>query len=271
MTMPMRTLLRVALSLLVLAAVLIGLSYSVLRAQGVSTRHEGRMVSEETRNIGRDVRAIELSGPIDLTINYGAQPSLVVRGEQRLLANIETTQDGRVLHIGTRGIVLRHRQPIEVELTLAALERVGVDGSGHTEVNGFTGERIDLELNGSGSFEFNGRYRQAQAVVHGSGELTLDAGNGDRVDAELMGSGALTLAGAARSVKVQSSGSGTLDAQRLRADAVEVRQTGSGNTSVTAHATVAAAVSGSGDIDVYGNPPQRTISRTGSGDVHFEH
>ena len=267
----MRTLFRVGLGLLVLAVVLIGLSYSMLRAQGVSVRHEGRMVSEETRPVGRDIRAVELSGPIDMTLHYGAQPKLVVRGEQRLLANIETTQDGRVLLIGTRGIVLRHRQPIVVELTLPALDRVGVDGSGDTEVNGFTGERIELELNGSGSLEFNGRYRKARAVVQGSGELTLDTGNGDRVEGELMGSGEMTLAGAARSVKLESSGSGMLDAQRLRAEDVEVRQTGSGNTSVTAHATMVAAASGSGDIDVYGKPPQRTISRTGSGDVHFEH
>jgi hypothetical protein len=269
--MPVRTLFRVALSLLVLAFVLIGLSYGMLRAQGVSVRHEGRIVSEETRPIGRDIRAVELSGPIDLTLRYGARPSLVVRGEQRLLANVETTQDGAVLHIGTRGIVLRHRQPIMVELTLPALDRVAVDGSGDSEINGFTGERIELELNGSGSLDFNGRYRQARAVVQGSGALTVDAGNGDRVEGELEGSGELTLAGAARSVKLESSGSGMLDAQRLRADDVEVRQTGSGNTSVTAHATVVAAVSGSGDIDVYGNPPQRTVSRTGSGDVHFDH
>lgn len=267
----MRTLFRVALGLLVLAFVLIALSYGMLRAQGVSVRQEGRMVDEQTRPVRRDIRAVELSGPIDLTLHYGAQPKLVVRGEQRLLANVETTQEGRVLLIGTRGIVLRHRQPIVVELTLPALDRVGVDGSGTTEVNGFTGERIELELNGSGSLEFNGRYRKARAVVQGSGELTLDAGNGDRVEGELEGSGELTLAGAARSVKLESSGSGMLDARRLRGDAVEVRQTGSGNTSVTAHATLAAAVSGSGDIDVYGKPPQRTISRTGSGDVHFEH
>lgn len=268
--MAMRTLLRIGASLLVLAVVLTGLAYSVLRAQGVSVRHEGRTVSEETRPVKRDARVVELSGPIDLTLQYGPQAALLVRGEERVLANIETTQEGRVLRIGTRGIVLRHRQPIEVVLTLPALERVAVDGSGNSEINGFTGERIELELTGSGSVEFNGRYRQARAVLHGSGALTLDAGNGDRVEGELMGSGEMTLAGAARSVKLQSSGSGRLDAQRLRADSVEVRQTGSGNSSVTAHASIAAAVSGSGDIDVYGNPPERTISRTGSGDVHFE-
>jgi len=267
----MRSLVKVAFGLLVLAFVLIGLSYGALRAHGGSARLDARIVGEETRPVTRQVRAVELSGPIDLTLRYGAQPRLVVRGEQRLLANVDTAQTGRVLHIGTRGIVLRHRQPIAVELTLPALDRVGVDGSGDTRVNGFSGEMIEVELNGSGSVDFNGRYRQAKAVVHGSGELTLDAGNGDSVAAELTGSGTIALAGAARSFDGASNGSGTLDAQRLRADTVNVRQTGSGNASVTASATVAVAVSGSGDVDVYGDPPQRSISRTGSGDVHFDH
>lgn len=267
----MRTLLRVGLGLLLLAFVLIGLSYGALRSHGGSARLEARIVGDETRTITRQVRAVELSGPIDLTLRYGAQPQLVVRGEQRLLANIETKQDGRVLHIGTRGIVLRHRQPIEVELTLPALDRVGVDGSGDSRINGFSGETIEVELNGSGNVDFNGRYRQAKVIVHGTGQVTLDAGNGDSIEADLTGSGTITLAGAARSFQAQSNGSGTLDAQRLRAETVKVRQTGSGNASVTAHASVAAAVSGSGDVDVYGNPPQRSISRTGSGDVHFDH
>jgi len=270
----MRSLLRTGFGLLILAFVLIGLSYGMLRAQGGSAHNDHirtRIVGDETRPITRQVRAVELSGPIDLTLRYGAEASLLVRGEQRLLANVETSQTGRVLHIGTRGIVLRHRQPIEVELTLPGLDRVGVDGSGDTRINGFSGERIELELNGSGSVDFNGRYRHARAVVHGTGELTVDAGNGDSVEAELTGSGTITLAGAARSFSAMSNGSGTLDAQRLRAEEVKVRQTGSGNASVTAHATVAAAVSGSGDVDVYGDPPTRSISRTGSGDVHFDH
>lgn len=267
----MRSLLRVGFGLLVLAFVLIGLSYGALRTQGGTARLEARLVGDETRQVTRQVRAVELSGPIDLTLRYGAEPVLVVRGEQRLLANVETSQEGRVLHIGTRGIVLRHRQPIEVELTLPSLERVGVDGSGDTRINGFSGERIELELNGSGSVDFNGRYRHAKATVHGTGELTLDAGNGDSVEAELTGDGTIVLAGAARSFQAASNGSGTLDAQRLRADDVKVRQTGSGNASVTAHANLAVAVSGSGDVDVYGNPSQRSVSRTGSGEVHFDH
>ncbi len=265
----MRALLRVGFALLVLACVLIGLTYTMLRAQGVATRPEGRSVTSDTRSVGRDVRAIELGAPVDLEVRYGPQPGLVVRGEERLLQNIETSISDGVLRIGTRGILLRHRQPLEVEVTLPMLERLALDGSGDTRINGFSGDRIDLSLSGSGSVQFNGRYRQARAVLHGSGDLSVDAGNSDSIEAELMGSGTLSLAGATRRFKYEGSGTGTLDAQRLRTEEAQLRQSGSGDASITVRDTVNAAVSGSGDIDVHGEPSQRNVSRSGSGTVHF--
>lgn len=265
----MRALIRVGLSLLILAFVLIGLSYTILRAQGVASRPEGRTVTTDTRTLERRVRAIELNAPVDLIVRYGPQPSLVVRGEQRLLQNIETSASDDTLRISTRGLLLRHRQPLEVEVTLPMLDSLNVDGSGNTRVNGFSGERIEVSLNGSGSVRFNGRYRQAKVALHGSGELSLDAGNSDSIDAELMGSGAMSLAGATRHFEFDGSGSGTLDAQRLRAEEAQLRQSGSGSSTVTVRDTVSAAVSGSGDIDVHGEPSQRSVSRTGSGTVHF--
>jgi len=265
----MRALLRVGFALLVLACVLIGLTYTMLRAQGVATRPEGRSVTSDTRSVGRDVRAIELGAPVDLEVRYGPQPGLVVRGEERLLQNIETSISDGVLRIGTRGILLRHRQPLEVEVTLPMLERLALDGSGDTRINGFSGDRIDLSLSGSGSVQFNGRYRQARAVLHGSGDLSVDAGNSDSIEAELMGSGTLSLAGATRRFKYEGSGTGTLDAQRLRTEEAHLRQSGSGDASITVRDTVNAAVSGSGDIDVHGEPSQRNVSRSGSGTVHF--
>jgi len=265
----MRALIRVGLSLLILAFVLIGLTYTMLRAQGGVNRSEGRSVTSDTRAIERGVRAIELNAPVDLSVHYGPQPGLTVRGEARLLQNIDTSIKDGVLRIGTRGILLRHRQPLEVEVTLPMLDRMALDGSGDTRINGFSGERIELTLSGSGSVQFNGRYRQAKAVVHGSGDLSVDAGNSDSIEAELIGSGSLSLAGATRQFTFEGSGSGTLDAQRLRAEQAQLRQTGSGDAAVTVRDTVSASVSGSGDIDVHGEPSQRNVNRTGSGTVHF--
>ncbi|MFL6673602.1 MAG: head GIN domain-containing protein [Massilia sp.] len=267
----MRSLLKIGFALLVMAFVLIGLSFGMLRAQGLSgpANPEGRMLSNETRAVGKSISGVELTGPIDLTLRYGATPSLVVSGEQRLLGNVQTSEEGGVLRIGTRGIVLRHRRPLQAVLVLPALQSLVVNGSGDSTVDGFSGERIELQQGGSGSVKFNGRYRRVFAGLHGSGELAIDAGTSNRVEVELNGSGEMTLVGSAQDLRAEVRGSGSLDAQHLRADAVSIQQVGSGSSVVFARNAVSAAVTGSGDIEVYGNPGTRSISRTGSGSVEF--
>jgi hypothetical protein len=266
----MRGLFKVGFSLLVLAFVLIGLSYAALRANGVSAAAEGRQLSSETRQVPAGVNAVDLDGPIDLTLRYGAAPSLKVRGEARLLDNIDVSNDGAVLHIGIRGMVLRHRRPLQVELVLPRLESVTVDGGGESTVNGFSGERIEVRMEGRGSLRFNGRFREIDAALSGNGELDLNGGAGiERFDAVLTGSGHMTIVGSARELHANASGSGELDARHLRAEKVHVSQTGSGQSTVHARQSVAASISGSGDIEVTGNPAERSVSRTGSGAVTF--
>jgi hypothetical protein len=266
----MRALLKVGSSLLLLAFVLIGLSYAMLRANGVAAASEGRQVASESREVPSGVSVVELDGPIDLTLRYGATPSLKVRGESRLLDNVDVSHDGEVLHIGIRGMVLRHRRPLEVELVLPRLERVKVDGSGDSTVNGFSGERIEVHVEGSGSLRFNGRFRDVDAALSGNGELDLNAGAGvEHFEALLTGSGKMTIVGSTRELQANASGSGELDARHLRADTVQVSQTGSGQSTVHAREKVSASISGSGDIEVVGNPAERSVSRTGSGAVTF--
>jgi hypothetical protein len=267
----MRALLKVGFSLLVLAFLLIGATYGLLRAQGTTGggNFESRMMSSDKRDIGKGITSVELTGPIDLTLRYGPTPSLEIHGEQRLLGNIESVQEGGVLHIGPRGILLRHRQRLQAVLVLPQLGSLTISGSGDSTVDGFSGEQIELTYDGSGSVKFNGRYRRVTAALHGPGDLEVEGGNSDKVSAELAGSGHMTLAGAARELNVHVAGSGELDAQHLRAESVSVEQMGSGHSSVQARTRLIASISGSGDVDVYGNPNQRTVSRVGSGDVSF--
>jgi hypothetical protein len=149
------------------------------------------------------------------------------------------------------------------------LSTLTVNGSGDSTVDGFSGEQVDVQLDGSGSVKFNGRYRRLSATLHGSGDLEVDGGNSDKISADLAGSGHLTLAGASRELAAHLAGSGELDAQHLRAEKVTIDQMGSGHSTVHARAIVSATVSGSGDVEVYGNPAQRTVRRMGSGDVSF--
>jgi mannose-6-phosphate isomerase-like protein (cupin superfamily) len=267
----MRALMKIGFGLLVLAMVLVALSYSMLRAHGISgpTNPEGRIVTSETRTLDGNVEAIELSGPINLTLRQGAVASMVVTGEQRLLSKVETNQDGATLHIGIKGMLLHHRQPLQVVMVLPSIERLDVTGSGQSIVNGFSGEKIDVRLKGSGNVKFTGRFQQVSAAVHGSGELEMNGGTSDSVDVELVGSGDITVVGACKKFKADQTGSGDLNAQHLDADDAVVNLHGSGSSIITAKKVATVVLRGSGDVNVYGSPDQRSVNRTGSGDVTF--
>lgn len=268
----MRALMKFGFSLLLLAMVLTGVAYIVLRNHGVSggaINPGSRLMATDSRSVSKNVNAVEVNGPIDLTVRYGPVPSLQVRGEQRLLSNIETTMEGDKLRIALRGLLLSHRRPLQAIVVLPQLNNLTVTGSGDAKVDGFSGEHVDLLMSGPGSIKFNARYRQVTARLHGNGDLDLDVGNSDRVDAQVIGSGSIAVAGSCTELAAETSGSGDINARHLRAEKVDLRQSGSGDSSVNARTTVTVSINGSGDVEVYGNPSQRSVSRVGSGEVIF--
>jgi hypothetical protein len=268
----MRALLKIGFSLLLLSFVLIGVSYSFLKSYGTASpaSSAGRSLGSETRAIDGMASVVDLNGPIDLLLSQGPTASLRVRGEQRSLANIETVQDGRDLHIGTKGMLLNPRHRLQVELVLPSLDELAVRSSGDVKVSGFNGERMALQLHGSGDVAFNGRYRLLTASLHGSGNINLNAGSAEQVELELVGSGSIKAAGSCKALQAELTGSGDLDARHLAADRVEVNLKGSGTGQVFARQIADLTLRGSGDLNVYGNPDQRNVSRTGSGSVSWE-
>ena len=79
-----------------------------MRSRAAAAASPGsRLVASEKRTLGASVQEVDVSGPINLTLRQGPAASLEVRGEQRLLANVDTTVDGNTLRIGPRGILLR--------------------------------------------------------------------------------------------------------------------------------------------------------------------
>ena len=267
----MRALFKVASAMLVLAFLLIGLAYGALRSQGLArpANAEGRSLASDKRSVDKEINAVELSGPIELTLRQGAIASLEVRGEQRLLPNIETSVDGGTLHIETKGMLLHHRLPLQVVLVLPSLDTLKFHGTGESTVNGFSGERIEVEMTGSGDVKFNGRYREVVASLHGSGDLELNGGNSERVEVELKGNGDLTVVGSCKQFKADQTGSGDLNAEHLTAQAANVELNGSGTALVLAKKSVDVSLNGSGKVSVYGQPEQRTVNSTGSGAVNF--
>ncbi len=267
----MRTLIKIGSGLLLLAVVLIGLTFIMLRSEGVNTRHqtEGRELASETRPVSAEVTEIELTGAIDMTLRQGAVPSMTVRGEKRLLGNVDTYLKGESLQIGIKGMLLHKRLPLQVVLVLPSIDTVRIKGSGDSTVNGFSGDKLDVQLDGSGSVKFNGRFREVSAQVRGSGEMEMNGGASDKVEVALAGSGEMTVVGSCKQFTANQTGSGELDAEHLAAETASLELRGSGTSVVQASKSADVTVRGSGDVQVLGNPAERTVSRTGSGGVNF--
>ncbi|UGQ48508.1 GIN domain-containing protein [Massilia endophytica] len=271
--MRIRTLAKVGLSLLLLAIVLVGISYSMLRTKGVvnPTSTAGSVLRTENREIGQGVSSVELIGPIDLTLRQGNVPSLKVKGEQRRLGNVETVQEGSRLRIGITGVLLYHRRPLQVELVLPSINELEIHGNGDSTVSGFSGERLSVQLHGAGNLSFTGRYRHIDGGLHGSGGMNLNTGGSERVVLELTGSGSINSSGNCKALSVDLTGSGSLDAEHMASDVVQVALKGSGNTKVFARQVAEVEIDGSGEVTVFGNPDQRRVSRNGNGTVEWAH
>ncbi|WP_035374246.1 head GIN domain-containing protein [Pseudoduganella violaceinigra] len=271
--MNLRSLLKIGLGMALLAALLTAVTYSMLRAQGAAnpTSVAGRTARTELREVSATVTTVELVGPINLHLKQGDVAALKVRGEQRLLANIATEQDGTTLRIGSKGLLLHPRRPIEVDLVLPSLHELVINGSGDSTADGFSGETLSLQLQGSGNLNFDGRYKNVEAGLHGSGDLKLNTGQGEKVMLEMVGSGSISSSGSCKELSAELTGSGKLDAEHLASDKVAVTLQGSGTSIVFARHSADLTVKGNGDIHVLGNPSDRNVSRSGSGGVSWVH
>eukprot|EP01032_Pedospumella_encystans_P029424 gene29425-33229_t len=97
--------------------------------------------------------------------------SLPSHGAERSIAGLRL--------IGEQRIALR--QDFQ-GTAIGGLSGVDYDAvSGDCTVNGFSGEKLSVQVHGPGNLNFNGRFKKVDAGLHGSGDLTLNTGASDVV------------------------------------------------------------------------------------------
>ncbi|MBL8616590.1 MAG: DUF2807 domain-containing protein [Deltaproteobacteria bacterium] len=105
--------------------------------------------------------------------------------------------------------------------------------------------------------------------VSGSGEVFVGGVDASLVDVEISGSGEVGLRGASHELVAEVSGSGEVAARPLSAARLDAEVSGSGGVRATATARAHVEISGSGEVDVWGDPDQRSKDVSGSGEVHW--
>jgi hypothetical protein len=227
----------------------------------------------ETRSVTANVTKVKLGGVVDLVLRQGATPSLVVSGDREFVSLVTTEQRGNTLEIGTRPHDRRsinRERKVRAELTVPNLQDFVSHGVGSSTLTGFTGDSLQLALDGAGAVNVNSRYRHVDARLGGAGSLTLDANQAEEVELNLRGAGRMTATGQSKLLRARLSGVGSLDAQGLRADTVELDLTGLGSASVYAKDSAKVNLSGMGSATVYGNPANRNANANGMGKVSWK-
>lgn len=227
--------------------------------------------STESRPIDARVVRIKLDGVIDLKLRQGDTPSLVIKSDKRFTGKVNAVQTGDTLHLDTEGRGFKiGRNSVQAELTLPMLREVVSDGVGMTEVAGFTGDELELTLDGAGSMKVAGDYKKLKANLGGVGSMHLWLSENDLTQLDLHGAGFINLGGRTKLLRATLGGLGSLNAQQFQADAVNLELSGLGNATVTAKNAATLSLSGLGSVTVYGKPLNREVSVDGLGKVSWK-
>jgi len=196
---------------------------------------------------------LEASGPFNVTVHTGANPSVQARGNQKLIEKlvVEVKGDKLLIHPENQHSWFGHWDSVsgkaDLTVTVPQLRAATLAGAGGISIDKVQGDSFDGEIAGSGGLRID----------------SLDVG---KLKVGIAGAGSLNGGGKAQSADYDIAGSGDVNARDIAVEDLKVSIAGSGN--VRAHATRAAKVSivGSGDVEVTGGA-KCSVSKLGSGDV----
>ncbi|WP_214072287.1 head GIN domain-containing protein [Mucilaginibacter sp. dw_454] len=198
--------------------------------------------------------AIDESGSFDVYITQGNTESVKVEAPADVIKEVLTDVRGGTLNIHSKNHVMSgwhnifNNKKVVIYVTVKNIDGITVTGSGDIYFKeGLNAENIRLKVTGSGDVQ---------------GKL-----NAKNLSASITGSGDVKLSGRADNQDVDISGSGDYTARDFTVNNTKISITGSGDASVIANSSLAAHVSGSGDIHYGGNPKNISKNKSGSGDI----
>lgn len=195
---------------------------------------------------------IDATGPDNVVATIGKDFAVRAEGDAKTIEQLDIRVKGDRLVIGRKSNGLWNKvnsgQSATIHVTLPAIAKVALTGSGDITLDKATGPSLDLSLTGSGNIAIG----------------TIAVG---QLKSEITGSGNVTLAGTADEGDVSITGSGDVDAAKLKIGRGKASVLGSGNIDFASDGPIAIKIMGSGDVTVKGKA-QCNSSRVGPGEAH---
>jgi hypothetical protein len=240
--------------------------------------HGNGQVSKEQRTIGT-LTGLDMRGPLHVEVRVGQAPSLQVEADSNLLPMIRTEASGDTLRVWVEGNV-RTTHSMRVVYTTPQLTQLRSSGSGRLAVHDLNGAaltfvkagsgesalsgrvgKLDMELTGSGSINASDLHSgDANLQLTGSGRMNLGQVDAESINLKLRGSGDMQAAGKVTYLNARVLGSGGANLAGLASQRAELNMSGSGDLTAKVSASLVADNTGSGQITVYGNPAQRSVT-----------
>ena len=207
-----------------LRGIAVAVAVSVAACGGVTGEAGSSNARREPRQVAA-FTAIEVGGVINADISVADTASIEVRGDDNLVPLVTTeVKDGRLQIRTTKPV--RPKLDLVVHISVPNLSAVSLSGASHARVQGARGDKLALDVSGSG---------------------------------------AVTASGATREVAVEVSGAGKVDARELQAEAARIEVSGAGEVDVRAAKTLDVEISGAGHVRYQGDPViRKDISGAGT-------
>jgi hypothetical protein len=192
--------------------------------------------------------AIEAAGPDNIVFVTGDSFSIKAEGNAEAIETLRFKVEDGAIQIGRKkGKWWGDRgKAVTITVTAPKISSVSLAGSGNFKGDKLSGEKVVLDIAGSGS-----------ATV-GDVQSPVLEGN-------LAGSGDVKLSGRAARADWSIAGSGDVDAASLVSETAEVSVAGSGTVRLNATKEVDASIAGSGNVDVSGGATcKKSIMGSGS-------
>jgi hypothetical protein len=174
-------------------------------------------------------KKVKVEGSGNVTIVHGATHQVKVTGYENLVQIYETNVvNGNLILKFSDNYNVRNSN-ISVAITVPAIEGVYINGSGTIDMTSMTGSNFEAEINGSGDMDLiNSAYTNVFYRVNGSGHI---------------------------------------DARTVQSTDADANISGSGDIDVHVAGKLKARISGSGNINYWGNPTEVDAEVSGSGKV----
>jgi hypothetical protein len=194
-----------------------------------SIKGEGTVTSD-TRSVP-SFSSVAANGDVDVEIHASETDKVIVTGYQNLVPVYKTkVRDGR--------------------LTLEFEDQYWNVRNNNIKVDVYTRDVDGVIMNGSGDIYVgaDAAAENMNAEINGSGNITISTNN-------------------CHEMNLKVNGSGDINARSAHAENSDVRISGSGDIKLTVHSYLDAHITGSGNIDYWGNPERVDTEISGSGKI----